>query len=121
MNRLLKTFTLSLAGFSFIASASAQTAYPAQLAADFTDWCSAKQGQSTSVCSCALDGVTTQIPAAAMASFLAAPEGAAMASVSSGAGLTAVQVVTTCASGASPAAGAAIGAAGALGAGLLGR
>jgi len=102
-------------------AANAHAAYSSSLAADFTDWCTAKQGQPASVCTCALDSAMQQIPAASLAAYLAAPEGAATTSVSASVGASAVQIVTTCASGASPATGAAIGAATALGAGLLGK
>lgn len=121
MNRLTKGAVVCASVLTFALSASAQSSYPAQLASDFTNWCTAKQGQPATVCSCAVQNAAAQVPAAAMASFLAAPQGAAAATVTSGVGATAVQVVTSCAAGVSPTAGAAIGAAGALGAGLLGK
>jgi len=119
MNRSIKLLSVMTLCMAFAANAHA--VYSSSLAADFTDWCTAKQGQPATVCTCALDRAAQQIPATAMASFLAAPAGAATATVSSGVGLNAVQIVTACASNASPAAGAAIGAASAYGAGLLGK
>ena len=121
MNTLTKSAAIGVLFSTVALSAYAQSSYPAQLASDFTNWCTVQQGQPATVCSCAVENAATQIPAVAMASFLAAPEGAAAASVTSGVGATAAQVVTSCAAGVSPTAGAAIGAAGALGAGLLGK
>lgn len=126
MKRSIQGFAIAVMCLIFGATGAwAQTSYPSALAADFTNWCTTKQGQPATVCSCALDRAVQQIPAVTLASYLAAPAGTAAATVSSGVGLTAVQIVTACASGASPATGAAVGAAvgaaSTLGSGLFGK
>ena len=81
-------------------TASAQT-YGEATASKFTEWCTTTQGQPATVCSCALSKAAIEIPAATMSSFLAAPEGGAMATVGAGVGATALQIVATCAATAS--------------------
>ena len=81
---------------SFPLTAKAQS-YGSDLTQGFTEWCSVTQGQPATVCSCAVSKAAIEIPATAMASFLAAPEGSATATVSAGVGATALQIVSTCA------------------------
>ena len=96
----LMTAFLFIAALGFPASGNAQS-YGSDLGQKFTDWCSVSQGQPATVCSCAASKAAIEIPATAMASFLAAPEGSAAATVSAGVGATALQIVTTCATTAS--------------------
>ena len=70
--------------------------YSTDLSNQFTSWCTATQGQPQTVCSCAVNKAALEIPASALASFLNAPEGSAMAITASGVGATALQIVTTC-------------------------
>ena len=73
-------------------------AYPSDVATGFTSWCTG-QSYSATVCSCAASKAAVEIPAVAMATFLAAPEGSGTASMTSGVGASALQIVTTCAVG----------------------
>lgn len=94
------------------APASAIEAYPAALAQQFVGWCTGAQNQPQTVCSCALNKAALEIPASAMASFLGAAQGGAMAATATGVGATALQIVTTCAAGGN--AGGSTGTTGAL-------
>ncbi|MEG3618665.1 hypothetical protein V5T82_09380 [Magnetovibrio sp. PR-2] len=62
----------------------------------FTGWCTG-EGYTAKVCGCALDQSMVQIPAVAMTSFLTAAEGEGTAAMSTSVGVSAVQIVTTCA------------------------
>ena len=62
----------------------------------FTGWCTG-EGYTAQVCGCALDQSMVQIPPMAMASFLNAAEGEGTAAMSTSVGISAVQIVTTCA------------------------
>lgn len=122
MNVITKGLMLSVLSLSLSPAAWAQTSYSSELVSTFTNWCTVTQGQPATVCSCALDKAVQQIPAAALASYLAAPTGAGGATATSSVGVSAVQIVTACASGSSAAGvGAAVGAATTLGSGLFGK
>jgi len=90
--------------------AQAFEGYPAQLTNQFVSWCSTSQNQPQTVCSCAVDQAAVQIPAASLVVFLNAAEGTGMAAVSKGAGVTALQIVTSCAASSGGTTGAAVGA-----------
>jgi len=77
--------------------ARALESYPAELSTQFTSWCTQTQGQPQTVCSCALNKAALEIPASALASFLNASAGGGLAASAQGVGVTAVQIVTTCA------------------------
>ena len=87
----------ALVGASFFPGVGLAQTYGTDIAGDFVEWCSVSQGQSATVCSCAVSKAAIEIPATAMASFLAAPEGAGAATVGAGIGATALQIVATCA------------------------
>ena len=74
--------------------AMALDSYPAELVSSFTGWCTG-EGYTAQICSCAVTKAPMEIPAAAMASYLAAAEGQGTATVSAGVGATAMQIVTT--------------------------
>jgi len=74
--------------------------YPADVTNQFVSWCTGSQNQPETVCTCAINKASLEIPAAAMASFLSAAEGGAATSMSSGVGATTLQIVTTCVTGA---------------------
>ena len=93
----IKNLTLACA-FAVALPASAMAldaSYPAELASQFTGWCSG-EGYTAQVCSCALTKSAAEIPASAMASYMAAAEGQATATMSAGVGATVVQIITTC-------------------------
>lgn len=111
--------TVSILGLSSL-SAQALEGYPADLTSKFVSWCSTSQNQPQTVCSCAVNQAAVQIPAASLASFLSAAEGNGMTAVSQGTGVTALQIVTSCAAGSGGATGAAVGAAVGAATGMLG-
>lgn len=76
--------------------ANALAGYSTELTDQFTGWCTG-EGYTAQVCGCAVSKAAVEIPAVAMASYLAAVEGQGTATVSTGVGATALQVVTTCA------------------------
>ncbi|MCW8916837.1 MAG: hypothetical protein OQK24_13425 [Magnetovibrio sp.] len=93
----IKKLTLStiiIGGLS--TTAHALDSYPSELQGQFTGWCTG-EGYTAQVCGCALDQAVVQIPAVAMTSFLAAEEGQGTAALSTSVGVSAVQIVTTCA------------------------
>lgn len=105
-----KVFALAMVlGATFLAAerAEAQT-YSSDLSQKFTQWCTTSQNQPATVCSCAVSKAAIEIPATAMASFLAAPAGSGTAMVGGSVGATALQIVTTCATTASGQAGSAL-------------
>ncbi|PHS76791.1 MAG: hypothetical protein COB59_10465 [Rhodospirillaceae bacterium] len=102
------------------AAAHAVESYPVDLTNQFVSWCSTSQNQPQTVCSCAVNQAQVQIPAASLASFLNADEGNAMVAVSQGAGVTALQIVTSCAASSGGTTGAAVGAAVGAATGMLG-
>jgi len=79
------------------ASAQALESYPAGVTDQFVSWCTGTQNQPETVCSCAVKKAALEIPASAMASFLAAAEGGGMAATAKGVGATTVSIVTVCA------------------------
>ena len=86
------------------APALALDGYSSETQTAFTSWCNG-EGYTAQVCGCALDQAMVQIPPVAMTSFLAAAEGEGTAAMSTSVGISAVQIVTTCAatsSGSSP-------------------
>lgn len=87
--------------FSFVFAFSARPgmaleSYPAEITDQFMSWCARDQNQPQTVCSCAVNKAALEIPASAMASFLAASEGGGMSSTMTGVGATAVSIVATC-------------------------
>lgn len=99
MNKFV--FSGALVAVMFAVPASAIEAYPAALAQQFVGWCTGERNQPQTVCSCAVSKAALEIPASAMASFLASAQGGAMAATATGVGATALQIVTTCAAGGS--------------------
>ena len=77
--------------------AKALESYPAGVTDQFLSWCTGAQNQPETVCSCAAKKAALEIPASAMASFLAAAEGGGMAATAKGVGATTVSIVTVCA------------------------
>lgn len=72
--------------------------YPKEITDQFMSWCARSQNQPQTVCTCAVNRAATEIPENAMVSFLAAPEGAGMATTGAGVSATILQIVTSCAS-----------------------
>jgi len=100
--------------------AQAIEGYSADLTNQFVSWCSTSQNQPQTVCSCAVNQASVQIPAAGLASFLNAPQGSGLAATSQGVGASALQIVTACAASSGGGSGAAVGAAIGAAGGLLG-
>jgi len=100
LKSLAKTLSISaalLAGLT--GSALAQDSYIPNLQNSFVGWC-AGQSYSAKVCKCAVSQAAVQIPATAMASFLAAADsqdqGQITAALSTSVGVSTVQILTTC-------------------------
>ncbi|NQU58538.1 MAG: hypothetical protein HQ513_15005 [Rhodospirillales bacterium] len=90
--------TVAVALFASL-PADAIEGYPAEVTNQFVSWCTGTQNQPETVCTCAINKATLEIPAAAMASFLSAAEGGAATSMSSGVGATTLQIIATCVTG----------------------
>lgn len=94
---LIQKCALSAAFFSILPGAAlALEAYPSDVQNQFTGWCTG-QSYSAQVCSCAASQAAVQIPVVAMTSFLASAEGQGTAAMSTSVGVSAVQIITTCA------------------------
>ncbi|WP_139134959.1 hypothetical protein [Magnetovibrio blakemorei] len=125
MTSFCKSLALSAITFTSLTGATwALDGYPPALQNQFNGWCTG-QGYTAQICSCAVSKAAIEIPTVAMTSYLAAAEGSAAATVSTGVGATAVQIITTCSastSGGSVAGAAATaGAIGAAGASFFGK
>lgn len=101
------------------APAIAADSYSTETQSAFTGWCTG-EGYTAQVCGCALNQAMVQIPAVAMTSFLAAGEGQGTAAASTSVGISAMQIVTTCAATSSSGSSGTGNAVNALG-GLLGN
>lgn len=119
MTATRKLFFSALFISSLSGAALAMDGYPAALQNQFTGWCTG-QSYSAQVCGCAASQAAVQIPAVAMTSFLAASEGQGTAALSTSVGISAVQIITTCAATSSGSGSGASDAMNALG-GLLGN
>ena len=98
----MRIFAVCAAAATVLLTASpafALESYPADLNNQFTSWCTETRGQPQTVCSCALNKAALEIPASALASFLNASAGGGLAASAQGVGVTAVQIVATCAGG----------------------
>lgn len=125
MTSFCKSLALSAVMFTSLTSAAwALDGYPPALQDQFNGWCTG-QGYTAQICSCAVSKAAIEIPTVAMTSYLAAAEGSATATVSTGVGATAVQIITTCSAsssgGSAATAAATAGAIGAAGASLFGK
>lgn len=113
----MKKLLLSAATAALLSTpALALDSYSSETQSAFTGWCTG-EGYTAQVCGCALNQAMVQIPPMAMTSFLAAAEGEGTAAMSTSVGISAVQIVTTCAatsSGSSSGTGNAINALGGM-------
>ncbi len=93
----MKKLLISAATAALLSTqALALDGYSAETQNMFTGWCTG-EGYTAQVCGCALDQAMIQIPPVAMTSFLTAAEGEGTAAMSTSVGVSAVQIVTTCA------------------------
>jgi|GEM_PF-2655136 len=97
--RHLLVFAVVAAGAILFRSEPVQAveSYPAAISEQFMSWCTRSQDQPQTVCSCALNKAVVEIPVTAMSSFLVSAEGGGVAATTTGVGVTALQIVTTCA------------------------
>ena len=95
--RFTVVFASAVATLLSSAPLQALEGYPSGVSDQFMSWCSRAQNQPPTVCSCAIDKATLEIPASAMASFLGSAEGGGVTSMSTSVGATAVSIIASCA------------------------